>query len=80
LPSYNFLKGGCGEMGFSLFLQVTSDGTRGNGLKLCRGRFSFEMRRNFFFKKSSQTLEQVAQGGGGVTVPGGVQGKVGRGA
>ena len=34
----------------------------------------------FVLSKSSQALEQVAQGGGGVPVPGGVQGKVGRGA
>uniref|UniRef100_A0A8B9EG95 Uncharacterized protein n=1 Tax=Anser cygnoides TaxID=8845 RepID=A0A8B9EG95_ANSCY len=34
----------------------------------------------FLETKSSQALGRVAQGGGGVTVPGGVQGKVGRGA
>ena len=34
----------------------------------------------FLLRKSSQALEWVAQGGGGVTVPGGVQGKVGHGA
>ena len=30
----------------------------------------------FLLRKSSQALGQVAQGGGGVTVPGGVQGKL----
>ena len=62
---YNYLNGGCGEVGFGLFSHITSNRTRGNGLKLCGGRFRLE----FFLRERSGAGTE----GGGVTVPGGLQ-------
>ena len=46
------MNGGCIEAGAGLFSQVTSNRTRGNGLKLHQGRFRLGIMKNFLTERA----------------------------
>ncbi|KAK4818138.1 hypothetical protein QYF61_006737 [Mycteria americana] len=77
---YSFLKAGSGGGSADLLSLVTSDRTRGNGMKLCQGKFRSYIRKRFFTERvvSHRLVEQAPQGSGHGSKPIRVQGPSGR--
>lgn len=48
-------------MGDGLSSQVASDKTRGNGLRLCQGRFGLDIRRFFFTESIVQHWNRLSR-------------------
>ncbi|TRZ10606.1 hypothetical protein HGM15179_016503 [Zosterops borbonicus] len=48
---YNFLKGGCRQLGVGLFLHAATDRMRGHSLKLHQGKYRLDIRKKFFTER-----------------------------
>jgi len=57
----SFPRRGSGEGGAELFSLGSGDGMRGNGSKLCLGRFKLDMRKHFFTERMVKHWNRLAR-------------------
>ncbi|KFP26580.1 hypothetical protein N325_05138, partial [Colius striatus] len=59
---YKYLKGGCQEVGTSLFSIVDSNRTRGNEMKLEHKKFHLNIRKNYFTVRVTEQWHRLPRG------------------
>ena len=75
--AFQYLKEGNKKGGGRLFCRIFCNRACGNSFKLKEGRFRLDIRKNFFYNKVDEMLEQIAQSGGDCPSPGDIQGQTG---
>jgi len=80
IAAFQYLKGAYEKGRDRLFTRACCKKTKCSGFQLKEGRFTLDGKEEFFYSESGETMEQVAQRGGGCPIPGNIKGQVGWGS